>query len=259
MNLEGKVAVVTGGAGGIGSALARRFVAEGARAVVVADVREAADLPERTRAVVCDTSDDAAVRGLVDDVEAREGPIDLYCANAGVAVGADVSTADEVWNEVWHVNVMGTVVAARHLVPRWVERGGGYLLVTASAAGLLTTLGDAAYAATKHAAVGLAEWIAITYGDRGVKVSCLCPQGVRTRMVLGEDGEGQLGTEQVKRLGLIEPEQVAEAVVEALAQERFLVLPHPEVLDYFRNKADDYGRWIGGMRKFQRSLANPSG
>jgi len=259
VNLEGRVVIVTGGAGGIGSALARRFVAEGAKAVVVADVREAADLPERTRGVVCDTADDAAVKALVDDVEAREGPIDLYCANAGIAVGADVTTSDDVWNQVWHVNLMGTVVAARHLVPRWVERGGGYLLVTASAAGLLTSLGDAAYAATKHAAVGLAEWIAITYGDRGVKVSCLCPQGVRTRMVLGEEGEGQIGAEQVKRLGLIEPEQVAEAVVAALAEERFLVLPHPEVLDYFRNKAENYGRWIGGMRKFQRSLANPSG
>jgi NAD(P)-dependent dehydrogenase (short-subunit alcohol dehydrogenase family) len=259
VNLEGKVAVVTGGAGGIGSALARRFVQEGAKAVVVADVREAADLPERTRAVVCDTADDAAVKALIDDVESREGPIDLYCANAGIAVGADVTTADDVWNQVWHVNVMGSVVAARHLVPRWVERGDGYLLVTASAAGLLTTLGDAAYAATKHAAVGLAEWIAITYGDRGVKVSCLCPQGVKTRMVLGDDGEGQLGTSQVKALGLIEPEEVADAVVEALAEERFLVLPHPEVLQYFRNKADNYGRWIGGMRKFQRSLSNPSG
>lgn len=259
MNLVGKVAVVTGGAGGIGSALARRFVAEGARAVVVADLREAADLPGGVRSVVCDTSDDAAVGRLIDEVEAREGPIDLYCANAGIAVGADVTTGDDVWNQVWHVNVMGTVVAARHLVPRWVERGGGYLLVTASAAGLLTTLGDAAYAATKHAAVGLAEWIAITYGDRGVKVSCLCPQGVKTRMVLGEHGEGQLGAEQVKALGLIEPEEVAQAVVEALAEERFLVLPHPEVLQYFRNKAENYGRWIGGMRKFQRSLSNPSG
>jgi len=259
MNLEGKVAVVTGGAGGIGSALARRFIEEGARAVVVADVREATNLPDRTRAVVCNTADDAAVKALVEDVESKEGPIDLYCSNAGIAVGADVTTADDVWNQVWQVNVMGSVVAARHMVPRWLERGGGYLLITASAAGLLTTLGDAAYATTKHAAVGLAEWISITYGDRGVKVSCLCPQGVKTRMVLGEDGEGQIGAEQVKRLGLIEPEEVAQAVIEALAEERFLVLPHPEVLQYFRNKAENYGRWLGGMRKFQRSLSNTSG
>lgn len=259
MELRGRVAVVTGGAGGIGSALARRFVDEGARAVVVADVRPAPDLGPAVRAVECDTSDDAAVRALIEDVEGREGPIDLYCANAGIAVGAGPETPDEVWDQVWRVNAMGTVVATRHLLPRWLERGGGYLLVTSSAAGLLTTLGDAAYAATKHAAVGLAEWIAITYGDRGVRVSCLCPQGVRTRMVLGEAGEGQLGTEQVKALGLIEPEQVAEAVVEGLADERFLILPHPEVLEYFRNKAENYGRWIGGMRKFQRSLANPSG
>ncbi len=246
--------MVTGGAGGIGSALARRFAAEGARAVVIADLREAPEIAPNVRGVVCDTSDDGAVRALVDDVEGREGPIDLYCANAGISVGAGVDAGDDVWKQVWRVNVMGTVVAARHLVPRWLERGGGYLLVTASAAGLLTTLGDAAYAVTKHAAVGLAEWIAITYGDRGVKVSCLCPQGVRTRMVLGDEAEGHVGAEQVKRLGLIEPEAVAAAVVEGLADERFLILPHPEVLQYFRNKAESYGRWIGGMRKFQRSL-----
>ena len=259
MELKDRVIVVTGGAGGIGTALARRFLAEGAKAVVTADVREGANLAANHRHVVCDTSDDGAVKALVDDVGRREGPIELYCANAGIGAGADVTTADEVWNEVWRVNVMGSVVAARHLVPRWLERGGGYLLVTASAAGLLTTLGDAAYASTKHAAVGLAEWIAITYGDRGIKVSCLCPQGVRTRMVLGEAGEGQLGTEQVKRLGLIEPEEVAQALVEAIGEERFLVLPHPEVLRYFQNKANDYDRWLGGMRKFQRSLNEPAG
>ncbi|HEX6489263.1 MAG TPA: SDR family oxidoreductase [Candidatus Dormibacteraeota bacterium] len=256
MELRDKVIVVTGGAGGIGSALAKRFVAEGAKAVVVADVRPAEDMGPKVRAVVCDTSDDAAVRALIEEVESREGPIDLYCANAGIGAGASPETPDEVWNDVWRVNVMGTVVAARHLLPRWLERGGGYLLVTASAAGLLTTIGDAAYSATKHAAVGLAEWIAITYGDRGVKVSCLCPQGVRTRMVLGDEAEGHIGAEQVKRLGLIEPEQVADAVVAALAEEQFLILPHPEVLEYFRHKAENYGRWIGGMRKFQRSLTS---
>ena len=133
----------------------------------------------------------------------------------------------------------------------WFERGSGYLLVTASAAGLLTSLGDAAYSATKHAAVGLAEWIAITYGDQGVKVSCLCPQGVRTQMVLGNAGAG---IDQVRRLGLIEPEEVAAAVVEGLADERFLILPHPQALDYFRRKADNYDRWLGGMRKFKRGL-----
>jgi short-subunit dehydrogenase len=155
---------------------------------------------------------------------------------------------------MWRVNVMSTVVAARQLLPRWIDRGGGYLLVTASAAGLLSTLGDAGYSATKHAAVGLAEWIAITYGDRGIKVSCLCPQGVRTKMVFGPGTEGKLGAEQVRRLGVIEPEEVAEVVVEGLRQERFLILPHPEVATYFRNKAENHDRWLGGMRKLQRQL-----
>jgi NAD(P)-dependent dehydrogenase (short-subunit alcohol dehydrogenase family) len=260
MELKDKVVVVTGGAGGIGSALGRRFAAEGARAVVLAD-RDgeraqaiAAEIGPVARGVACDTSDDAPVAALVEDVEGREGPIDLYCANAGIALGTVPESDDAEWNEVWRVNLMGTVVAARHLLPRWVERGGGYLLVTASAAGLLTTLGDAAYSATKHAAVGLAEWIWITYSDRGVKVSCLCPQGVRTNMVFGPKAEGMVGIEQVKQLGIIEPEQVAASVVEGLGDERFLILPHPEVADYFRAKGDNHGRWLGGMRKLQRQL-----
>lgn len=260
MELKGRVAVVTGGAGGIGSALGRRFLAEGARAVVLADrdggrAREvAAAIGPGARGVACDAGDDAQVRDLVDEVERRDGPIDLFCANAGIALGTSPLSGDSEWEAAWHVNLMGTVVAARHLLPRWLERGGGYLLVTASAAGLLTTLGDAAYTATKHAAVGLAEWIWITYSDRGVKVSCLCPQGVRTPMVLNPAAAGAVGTEQVIRMGLIEPEQVAQAVVEGLADERFLILPHPEVAEYFRNKAQDHGRWLGGMRKMQRRL-----
>lgn len=260
MELKGRVAVVTGGAGGIGSALGRRFVAEGARAVVLAD-REAAaaeavaaSIGPAARGVACDAGDDAAVAALVADVESREGPIDLFCANAGIALGTTPESPDSEWAAAWHVNLMGTVVAARHLLPRWLERGEGYLLVTASAAGLLTTLGDAAYTATKHAAVGLAEWIWITYSDRGVKVSCLCPQGVRTNMVLNPAAAGAVGSEQVIRMGLIEPEQVAQAVVEGLGDERFLILPHPEVAGYFRNKAENHGRWLGGMRKMQRSL-----
>jgi NAD(P)-dependent dehydrogenase (short-subunit alcohol dehydrogenase family) len=262
MVLKDKVVVVTGGAGGIGSALGRRFLAEGARAVVLADrdptrTREVATaMGAGARGVACDAGDDAEVKALIDEVERLEGPIDLYCANAGIALGTTPESNDSEWADAWHVNLMGTVVAARHLLPRWLERGGGYLLVTASAAGLLTTLGDAAYTATKHAAVGLAEWIWITYSDRGVKVSCLCPQGVRTDMVLRPAAAGAVGTEQVIRMGLIEPEQVAGAVVEGLADERFLILPHPEVAEYFRNKGENHGRWLSGMRKMQRQLGS---
>ena len=261
MKLQDKVVIVTGGGGGIGSAMGRRFAAEGARAIVLADRdlarAEAAALAigGGARAVACDVADDGAVRALLDEVEAREGTIDLYCSNAGIGTGIGVEAGDDAWNEVWRVNLMSTVVAARHLVPRWVERGGGYLLVTASAAGLLTSLGDAAYSATKHAAVGLAEWLSITYGDRGIKVSCLCPQGVRTNMTMSAEAEGKLGIEQVRALGMIEPDEVAAAVVEGLDDERFLILPHPQALEYFRNKAENYGRWLGGMRKFHRQLS----
>ncbi len=261
MKLEGKVIVVTGGAGGIGSALGRRFAAEGAKRVVLADLdgggaeREAASIGPAARGVACDASDSAAVASLVRDVEQSDGPIDLYCANAGIGTGVGVEEDDAgAWLRAWNVNVMSVAGAAHALLPGWLARGEGYLLVTASAAGLLTTLGDAPYAATKHAAVGLSEWLAITYGDRGVKVSCLCPQGVRTNMVLGAQSAGRLGAEQVKALRLIEPEEVADCVVKGLAEERFLLLPHPEVREYVTRKADDPDRWIAGMRRFQASL-----
>lgn len=261
MKLADTIVVVTGGAGGIGAALGKRFAAERARRVVLADLdaagaeQVAASIGPRARSVGCDVADAAAVAALVHDVEERDGPIDLFCANAGIATGAGVEEDNTAaWMRTWEVNVMSHVVAARALLPGWLARRAGYLLITASAAGLLTTLGDAAYAATKHAAVGLAEWIAITYGDRGVKVSCLCPQGVRTNMVFGAAVAGHLGTEQVKALGVIEPEQVAEAVVQGLATEQFLILPHPEVRKYFQKKAEDHDRWIAGMRKFQAKL-----
>ena len=263
MNLKDKVVVVTGGGGGIGSALGRRFVAEGARAVILADrdgaraTAAATGIGSAARGVEVDVAHADAVLAMVDAIEKREGPIDLYCSNAGVGFGTGVGAPDAEWNEAWRVNVMSGVIAARVMVPRWVERGGGYLLITASAAGLLTSLGDAAYSATKHAAVGLAESIWIEYGDQGVKVSCLCPQGVRTNMTMGPQTEGHVGINQVRALGMIEPEVVAEAVVEGLADERFLILPHPEALEFFRNKAENYGRWLGGMRKFLRTLRTP--
>lgn len=260
VELGGKVAVITGGGGGIGSALGRRFATGGARAVVLVDIdgaaaeAAAASIGGQARGVVCDVADGDAVAAVIEDVERKEGPIDLYCSNAGIARGLDVDAPDEQWNEMWRVNVMSSVIAARHMLPRWLGRKGGYLMITASAAGLLSTLGDAAYSATKHAAVGLAEWIAITYGDRGIKVSCLCPQGVRTRMVFGPEAEGAIGSVQVERLGVIEPGVVADAVVEGLREERFLILPHPEVATYFRSKAENHDRWLGGMRKFLRQL-----
>lgn len=260
VQLQDKVVVVTGGAGGIGAALGRRFAAEGARRVVLVDLDQAradeaaAAVGPAARGIGCDVGDAAAVAAMVADVLAQDGPIDLFCANAGIALGIEVTAEDAEWQQMWQVNTMSIVYAARALLPAWLERGEGYLLVTASAAGLLSTLGDAAYSATKHAAVGLAEYLSITYGDRGVKVSCLCPQGVRTPMVFATESEGMLGTEQVKAAGIIEPDQVADAVVATLAEERFLVLPHPQVREYFLAKANDHDRWLGGMRKFQRTL-----
>ena len=249
VELSGTVCVVTGGASGIGRALATRFVAEGAKAVVVAD-RDAEGAEAVARQIggaavarACDVSveDDLAV--LIETTESEHGPIDLFCSNAGIATGEGPETANDVWQQIWDINLMAHVYAARHLVPRMIERGGGYLLNTASAAGLLTQIGSAPYAVTKHAAVAFAEWLSVTYGDRGLKVSCLCPQGVRTPM-LG-DGGALLGP------GAIEPEDVAEAVVQGLRSEEFLVLPHPEVREYFRRKGDDYERWLRGMRRLQ--------
>ncbi|MCB1015627.1 MAG: SDR family oxidoreductase [Acidimicrobiales bacterium] len=270
MELRGKVAVVTGGGNGIGRALCRRFVAEGAACVVVADLggdaaaSVAAGLGDAAAALEVNVALEGDVVRLVEITEDRYGPIDLFCSNAGIAAPAGgVEAPTEGWQQIWDVNVMAHVYAARTLIPRMVDRGGGYLLNTASAAGLLTNLGAAPYSVTKHAAVGLAEWLAITHGDQGIKVSCLCPQGVRTNMLLGAagvapDGDpAQLAGAVVLAQGAIEPEDVAEAVVAGLADERFLILPHPEVLDYFRNKAGDYDRWIGGMRKLGRTLAAP--
>jgi len=249
VELQDAVVVVTGAGSGIGAALAHRFVDAGARVVVRADLVAGPMVDE-----IVDVSDRAAVAALVERVEAAHGPIDLYCSNAGIATGQGVDASDDIWQRIWDVNVMGTVHAARALLPGVRARGHGYLLVTASAAGLLTNLGDAPYTATKHAAVGLAEWLSITHGDEGLKVSCLCPQGVRTPMVTGGLDDGQMAAEVVEAMGLIEPEQCAEAVVAGLRDERFLILPHPEVADYVRRKADDPDRWLGGMRKLQRRL-----
>jgi NAD(P)-dependent dehydrogenase (short-subunit alcohol dehydrogenase family) len=241
---------VTGAASGIGRALARRFAAEGARLVACADRNG-----EGAKAVAAevggvgfttDVGKEADIAALIETVESEHGAIDLFCSNAGIGIGGGAEAANEAWQRIWDINVMAHVWAARHLVPRMIERGGGYLLNTASAAGLLSQIGSAPYAVTKHAAMALAEWLAITHGDQGIKVSVLCPQAVRTAMTAGNpDGVASVD-------GMIEPEDVAEACVRAIEAETFLVLPHPEVLEYMRRKTGDYDRWLGGMRKLNR-------
>lgn len=261
MELRDKVVVVTGGASGIGAALCRRFAEEGARAVVVADL----DADGATAvagevggtAVATDVAVEADVKALAERAVAAHGPIDLFCSNAGIAIGGGVEVIDEDWQRIWDVNLMAHVYAARAVLPGMLARGEGYLLNTASAAGLLTNLGAAPYAVTKHAAVALAEWLAITHGDAGIKVSVLCPQGVRTPMLLGGADAGDEAAEMLLA-GAIEPEDVAAAVVEGLRAESFLILPHPEVAEYLRRKTDDYDRWLGGMRRLQaRILGGP--
>lgn len=261
MELAGKVVVVTGGASGIGRALCRRFADEGAAGVVVADVNgaDAASVAEslggKGLAMSTDVANEADVAKLVERTEDRFGPIDLFCSNAGVGGGGGVEVPDDQWERTFRINVMAHVYAARAVLPSMVSRGEGYLLNTASAAGLLTNLGNAQYTVTKHGAVALAEWLAITYGDRGIKVSVLCPQGVRTPMLMdGVDEDDPAAAMVLKSGNVIEPEDVAEAVVNGLRDEAFLILPHPEVAEYYRRKADDPDRWIRGMRRIQAQL-----
>src|SRR5690349_21148698 len=223
MQLKDKIVVVTGAASGIGRSLAQRFAAEGAKAVVCVDRDEAgakatAAEIEGGRAFRVDVSHEAEIEGLIDTVEREVGPIDLFCSNAGIGVGGGAETPNDAWQRIWDINVMAHVWAARHLVPRMAARGGGYLLNTASAAGLLSQIGSAPYAVTKHAAVGLAEWLAITHGDEGIKVSVLCPQAVRTKMTAANpDGVASID-------GMMEPEELAEVVVRSLEKEEFLIL-----------------------------------
>lgn len=260
MDLHDKNIVVTGAGGGIGRALVRRFAQDGPRTIVLADVDGVAaqavvDELEPGFDTVVVEADLGTEAGNVQVVQAAEeyGPIDLLCLNAGIAVGGGVEAPDEDWYRIFDVNVMAHVWAVRAALPGMLAEGSGYILTTASAAGLLTNLGAAPYAVTKHAAVALAEWLAVTHGDQGIRVSCLCPQGVRTKMLFPDDGDvaQSTGAESVRMQGVIEPDELAEVVVAGLADERFLILPHPEVLDYWRRKTDDYDRWIGGMRNLQ--------
>lgn len=255
MKLNGKCVVITGAAGGIGAALARRFAAEGTRGIVVADrepdgieavASEITGTGSEAMAVTCDVTKESQLQALVDTTEARFGPIDLFCSNAGVISLGGPEASDQDWKISLDVNVMAHVYAARILVPMMVERGGGYLLQTASAAGLLTQLGSAPYSVTKHAALALAEWLAITYGEQGISVSVLAPQAVRTAMTAGVVDGGVAGVD-----GMLEPAAVADAVVAGIDAESFLILPHPQVLEYFQRKASDYERWLRGMRRLQ--------
>ena len=252
MKLTGKVVVVTGGANGIGRALCRRFAEEGARGVVVADME--ADTAAAVAAEIGGMAVETDVRRETDLARvvalATEayGPIDLFCSNAGIGVPGGVEALDEDWQRIWEINVRAHIYAARAVLPGMLARGEGYLLQTASAAGLLTQIGSAPYAVTKHAAVALAEWLAMTHAEAGIRVSCLCPQGVRTRMLMGDDLSS---TANFLVEGSVSPEDVADAMVKGLDTERFLILPHPEVAEYFRRKADDYDRWLRGMRRLQ--------
>ncbi len=267
MQIEGAVAVVTGGGSGIGAALVSQLARAGAKAVAVVDLEAAAarDVAEQVGAQVegadvwhtgCDVADESQVRHLVELVEQRHGGIDLFCANAGIATGQGIQADDEVWRRAIDVNVMAHVYAARALVPGWRERGRGHLLITASAAGLLTNLGDAPYSVSKHAAVALAEWISITYGDEGVGVSCLCPQGVRTPLLFGVGAptNGDLAARVVKTQRILEPDEVARVTVAGLARDSFLILPHEEVATYEQARASDRERWLASMRRLQSRL-----
>ena len=246
MDLKGKVAVVTGAASGIGRAAALRFAQEGAAGLVLADLNMAALAPvaeeAKGMAVACDVSREPDIRRLVLQAEERYGRIDVYFSNAGIIQRGGLQASDAEWDRNWRIHVMAHVWAARAVVEKMVARGGGYFLITASAAGLLNIVESATYGVTKHGAVAFAEWLAIAYGRRGLKVSCLCPQAVITGMYKGDGGSAGVD-------GALSAEDVAGAIVKVLAEERFLVLPHPTVLEYMRNKTADYDRWIGGMQK----------
>jgi len=250
MELKDKVVVITGGSGGIGRAMAKAFLAQGAKAIMLADLSEAAVTAAAKEigcdGMACDVTQESQVQALVKATVDKYGPIDLFCSNAGAGgKGVLTDAANEVWQKQWELHVMAHLYAARAVLPSMIERGSGYLLNTASAAGLLAALGSGPYTVTKAAAVKLAEFLSITHGDQGIRVSVLCPQGVNTAMAPRQLGDGQTD-------GIIEPEQLAQTVVEALREERFHVLPHPEVEEYVRRKGDNVDRWLGGMRRLRR-------
>ena len=259
MELKDRVIVVTGAARGIGRALATRFASADPRAVVIADI-DGLRLEEVARqigatAIQCDVSREPDIVRLITQIEATHGRIDVFCSNAGIAVAGGPEAPNDQWQRIWDVNVMSHVLVARHVLPGMLARKGGYLIGTVSAAGLLNHFFAAPYGVTKAAALSFFEWLSIVHGEEGIRVSCLCPQGVKTDMLEAE--HAQLGVNFLTE-GALEPEAVAEAVVKGIAEERFLILPHPEVAVYFRRKADDYDRWLRGMRRLRNNLLTAS-
>src|SRR5947207_7603108 len=251
MQMQGKVVVVTGGGNGIGRASCRAFASAGARAVVVTDIDQQAaqNVAEEIKgtSIPANVGKEAEVQRLVEETTRQFGQIDVFCSNAGIGVQGGPDAPDADWQRSWEVNVMAHIYAARAVLPQMLARKEGYLVQTVSAAGLLAQIGSAPYSVTKHAAMSFAEWLSITYFDQGLRVSALCPQGVKTEMLRkAEFGGGAFLLE-----GALEPEQVAAEVIKAVTEERFLILPHPEVAKYFQNKANDYERWLRGMRKLQ--------
>lgn len=257
MQLAGKVVVVTGAAGGIGRALAERIARDGPKAIVVSDIDQTGAEAVAARVggvgLRANVGVEADVRGLVDEAERRFGAVDVFCSNAGIFVPGGEEVADVDWRRIFDVNVMAHVYASRAVLPGMLARGEGYFLSTVSAAGLLSQVGSAPYAVTKHAALAFSEWLSITYGDRGLRVSALCPQGVRTAMLADPH------TPPFLLEGSLEPEAVAEAAVQGMRDERFLILPHPEVATFFGRKAADYDRWIRGMRRLNAKVAAATG
>jgi NAD(P)-dependent dehydrogenase (short-subunit alcohol dehydrogenase family) len=250
MELTDKVAVITGGSGGIGQAMAKAFLQEGAKAVVLADLSEPAVMAAAADigcdGVLCDVTNEQQIISLVEQTLSKHGQIDLFCSNAGAGAGGLLTDADNaIWQTQWELHVMSHLYAARAVLPHMIARGSGYLLNTASAAGLLAAIGSGPYTVTKAAAVKLAEFLAITHADDGIKVSVLCPQGVNTAMAPRSLGDGQTD-------GIIEPEQLAQCVIDTLREERFHVLPHPEVEEYVRRKGDNVDRWLVGMQRLRR-------
>ena len=250
MEIRNKVIVITGGAGGIGLAIAKMFLIEDPKIIVLADINfDNVDL--KNNKVIyknCNIASESELNNLIDDINDEFGLIDIFCSNAGILTLGDEQSTNEDWNKNWDLHVMAHVFAAKKLIPDMIKRGYGYFVNTSSAAGLLSHIDSVTYSTTKHAAIGFAEWLAITYGKQGIGVSVLCPQAVKTNMTKGRENE-------VSALdGMMEPDKVASEVLEAVKNEVFLISPHPEVVGYFQNKANNYSRWIGGMQKLRNKL-----